>query len=89
MLAFAEDSLPSDANQRKSRTPLCIADAAELDRDGGVAVVVAGDGPLEAEIVQRRMLDGETAGAGAVGGVGGGGEEEKAKWQENAHKSRF
>ena len=89
VLAFAEDSLPSDAHQRKSRTPFGIADAAELDRDGGVAVVVAGDGPLEAEIVQSRMLDDESARTGAVVGVGGGGEEEKAGRQENAHKPRF
>ena len=89
MLAFAENTLAANAHQRKSPAPLGLADRAKLDRDGGAAVGIAGNRPLEAEVAQGRMLNREAAGSGAVFSVGGGGEEEKQKQSREAHQSEF
>ncbi len=68
MFAGTEDAFAADADQRKRLAPSGVADLAELDGDGGVAVGVAGDGPLEAEVLEGGVLDVE--GAGLRGGLG-------------------
>ena len=89
MLACPENTLTADAHERQRRTPLPFSGPAKLNRDGGVAVGVARDGPLEAEVVQRRVLNGEAAGADAVLTIGGDSEQQKQRNQYEAHKSRF
>ncbi|MEO7276066.1 MAG: hypothetical protein ABIX28_14860 [Vicinamibacterales bacterium] len=74
MFPFTEDTLAADADEWEGDTPLDVTDPAELDGDGGVAVVVAANAPLEAKVVEGRMLDDELAGLGAVLGCGGPGE---------------
>ena len=53
------DVLAANAEQGKSGMPTRLARRAVLDRDFGVAVVVASDRPLEAKIKKRRMFDNE------------------------------
>ena len=66
MLPIAEDTLATDADQRKGVAPRRVTLLAEFNGDGGVAVVVADDGPFEAEVVKCRMLDGEATGVDGV-----------------------
>ena len=57
--------------------PRCFADGSELHADGGVAVGVAGDGPFESGVQQRRVLDMETAGFGPVLDLKRGGQKQR------------
>ena len=77
MLTCTEDALAADAHQWKRWVPCRFADASKLDRDRGVTIGIAADRPLETQVVQRRMLDREVAGSGAVLSVDGGGKQEK------------
>ena len=72
VFTFAEDALAADADQRQGFAPAGIAHLTKVDGDRGVAVGVTGDGPFEAEVVERWMLDGEAAGLGSVLGLAGG-----------------
>jgi hypothetical protein len=89
MFPLPEDTLTPDADEWEGDTPLDVADPAELDGDGGVAVVVAAKAPLEAKVVERRMLDDELAGLGAVLGCGGPGDvDEKQRNGEDPEESQ-
>ena len=66
MFPLPEHALAADAHERQRDPPIGLADGAELDGDCRVAIVVALDAPLEAEVVEGRMLDDELAGLGAV-----------------------
>ena len=62
----AGDPLATLAQQRKSRPPRRLSGRPVLDLDGRIAIVVAGDVPLEAEADERRGLDDKLAGDGRV-----------------------
>lgn len=80
MLASPVDAFAAHPHQRHCGPPRVFADGAKLDGDLGVAIGVAGYGPIEAEIFQRGVLDEERAGDGGVlGGGGAAGEEGKAE----------
>ena len=75
MFAPAEDALAADPRQGKRLTPCGASNLAERDADGGVAVRVAGNRPLEAQIAKRGMLHCEAARTcGVLSGSGQGGE---------------
>ena len=79
----AEDLLAAHAQQRQRVAPLAVAGAAVADVHGGVAVVVAADGPFESQADQRRRLDDEFAGTDTVLGAerrsGQHGEDDRAE----------
>ena len=85
---LAEDTLAADPDQRKRFAPGRVASLPEGDRHGGVAVLVASDGPLESEIVERRVLHGESA---RLSGVLGQRRDRKegGKGQRETHMARF
>ena len=62
MLAPPVDLFPADPHQRQRGAPGVVANGAERHVDRCVAVGVAVDGPLEAEAVERGVLDDEPAG---------------------------
>ena len=71
-LALAEDALAADAEEGESGLPgLCVR-FAEADFDGGVAVGVAVDEPVEAEVVEGGVFDVEASGSGGGSGLEGG-----------------
>ena len=73
-LALAVNMFAADAEEGEGGTPGGGADFAEADFDGGVAVSVAIDLPLETEVVEGGVFDDEAAGADGVLGLERGGE---------------
>ena len=77
VLLAAIDVLAADPHERHALFPVRFAHGAVLDRNSGVAVFVAGDGPFKAQVQQRRMFNVKLAGLGSVlRERAGGGKEE-------------
>ena len=66
ILFAAIDVFAADAEERHALFPVRFAHGAVLDRNSGVAVFVAGDGPFKAQVQQRRMFNVKLAGLGSV-----------------------
>ena len=81
--ALAEDSLPADAEEVKRGLPSLCVGFAEANFYRGVAVGVAVDEPLEAEVVEGGMFDVEASGGG--GGLGLEGREGEEEDDGGAH----
>jgi len=69
VFAVAADLFAADSKEREAGAPGGFTDGAEFDGYLGVAVGIAGDQPVETEVVERGVFDVEAARSG--GGLGG------------------
>jgi hypothetical protein len=76
MFTAAVNVFAANTEKREALAPFSFSGLPVLNRDGGIAVGVALDRPLEAEVEERWGLDMEAPGAGWVLGKEGGGSKE-------------